>query len=103
MLPNNLDIGDFIGVVSKLDLLVTANTFALHAAHSQGTRVITFENLLPPQEMELGIEDVQLGPKLACGPCYNRCSQPVFAQCMRGIRVDEVMEHVERILLADAA
>lgn len=102
-LPGALDVGDFIGVVSRLSLLVTSNTFALHAARSQETRVITFENPLPPQEMELGAEDIWLGPKLACGPCYNRCNQPIFAQCMRVISVDEVAEQVTRSLLSKAA
>ena len=88
--------------MSKLSLLVTSNTFALHAACSQGTQVITFENPLPPQEMELGIDDVLLGQNLACGPCYNRCNQPIFAQCMNVVTVDEVERQIERISLAEA-
>lgn len=98
VLPNNLEIGNFIGVVNRLSVLVTSNTFALHAALSQGVRVVTFENPLPPQEMELTAHDVRLGPKLECGPCYNRCTQVVKGQCMKEISVGEAVKGVETLL-----
>lgn len=98
VLPNDLEIGNFMGIVSNLGLLVTSNTFALHAARSQGVRLVTFENPLPPQEMELSAHDIRIGPKLDCGPCYNRCTRAIKSLCMKEISVDEVFKSVERLL-----
>lgn len=98
ILPNNLDVGDFIGILSKLKLLVTSNTFALHAAHSQKVPLISFENPLPFYEMELRDDDIQLSHNLPCGPCYNKCTQLVFAQCMHEITAEEVLTQIEKWL-----
>ncbi|WP_084263039.1 glycosyltransferase family 9 protein [Actinomadura formosensis] len=98
ILPNRVEIGNFIGILSKLSVLVTSNTFALHAARSQDLPVVTFEGPLPPQEMELGTRDILLGPKLDCGPCYSKCTQLTPAKCMYEIKPSEVAEQVDSLI-----
>lgn len=96
--PNNLEIGDFMALVGKLDALVTSNSFALHVAKSQNVPVITFDNPLPPQEMEIKTTDVLITPRLTCGPCFNRCTQLTEGKCMSKVSVAEVASGINHIL-----
>lgn len=96
--PNDLEIGDFMALVGKLDTLVTSNSFALHVAKSQNVPVVTFDNPLPPQEIEIDTADVLITPKLGCGPCFNRCTQVVEGKCMSEVSVAEVTRGINHIL-----
>lgn len=96
--PHNLEIGNFMALVGKIDVLVTSNSFALHVAKSQNVPVVTFDNPLPSQEMEVDAGDVLITPKLGCGPCFNRCTQSVEGRCMHEVTVAEVANGIDQIL-----
>ena len=95
---DGLSVGHFLAVVSELRVLVTADTFALHAARAQNVPVVALAGPMPHRELELGPADRIIGPELACGPCYYRCSQPVAGACMRRITPRAVATQVEEIL-----
>jgi ADP-heptose:LPS heptosyltransferase len=100
--PNSLEIGNFMALVGKIDILVTSNSFALHVAKSQKVPVVTFDNPLPPQEIEVDARDVLITPKLGCGPCFNKCTQSIEGKCMSEVSVLEVARGIERVLAARA-
>lgn len=98
VLPSDIEIGDFMAVIKRLKLIVTSNTFAFHVAKAQNVPVITFDNPMPPQELEIDANDICFSPNLTCGPCYNRCTQKVTGMCMREVTVDQVARGVSILL-----
>lgn len=98
---DGLEVGTFLSVVGHLRLLVTADTFALHAARAQQVPVVAVVGPMPHREPELGPDDRIMGPELPCAPCYYRCSQPVLGDCMRRIPAQHVAAQVEDLLRGD--
>ena len=98
VLPNNIEVGDFIALLSKLRVVVTSDTFGLHAALSQNIPTVALAGPMPHRELELSSKDKLVGPKTSCSPCYNRCSQVIIGQCMKDIEVEHVAEQVGDLL-----
>ncbi len=88
------EVGDFMAVVSKLDCIVTADTFGFHVAKSFHVPTVVLAGPMPHRELELEYGDELIGPKGDCSPCYHRCSQFVLGRCMQEITVDEVADAV---------
>lgn len=99
VLPNNLEIGDFMGLLSKLRLVVTSDTFGMHAARAQNVPTIALAGPMPHRELELSSKDTVIGPQTGCSPCYHRCTHPIEGQCMKDISIELVAEQVDRILV----
>ena len=85
----------FLGLVASLDLVVTADTFALHAAAALDVPVVAVVGPMPHRELEIGVRDPVVGPALTCAPCYYRCGQPVAGACMAAIEAQPVIAAVE--------
>jgi ADP-heptose:LPS heptosyltransferase len=97
-LVDRLEVGGFLSVVGQLQVLVTADTFALHAARAQRVPVVALVGPMPHRELELGSADRIVGPTLPCAPCYYRCTQPTPGDCMSRIAARRVAFHVEGLL-----
>lgn len=95
---DGLEVGAFLSVVGHLQLLVTADTFALHAARAQQVPVLALVGPMPHRELELGPADRIIGPMLPCAPCYYHCSRPILGDCMRRIPVRKVAAQAEELL-----
>jgi ADP-heptose:LPS heptosyltransferase len=95
---DELEVGTFLSVVGHLQLLVTADTFALHAARAQQVPVLALVGPMPHRELELGPADRIIGPALPCAPCYYHCSRPIRGECMRRIPARQVAVRVEELL-----
>ena len=95
---DGLEVGTFLSVVGHLRLLVTADTFALHAARAQQVPVVALVGPMPHRELELGPGDRIIGPRLPCAPCYYHCDQPTLGDCMRRIPARQVAAHAEELL-----
>ncbi len=93
-----VDVGDFMAVLARSRLVVTGDTFGMHAARAQDTPTLALAGPMPHRELELSPTDGLIGPKLGCSPCYHRCSQPIAGLCMQSIGVDEVATEVARML-----
>jgi len=98
VLPNDIEIGNFIALVSNLNLVITSDTFGMHVALSQGIPTLALQGPMPPHELELKERDGLIGPKLDCNPCFHRCSQEIKGLCMELISVDEVANEVDRLI-----
>lgn len=93
-----VEVGDFMAVLSKLQVVVTSDTFGMHAAKSQGTPTVALAGPMPHRELELTPTDKLLGPMLDCSPCYHRCSQLVVGQCMQNIEVWHAFDSVMKFM-----
>lgn len=98
VLPNNIEVGDFMALLSKLRVVVTSDTFGMHAARSQDVPTVALAGPMPHRELELSPRDKLIGPKTDCSPCYHRCSQVIIGQCMQDIGVEHVAEQVGDLL-----
>lgn len=92
-IPDSLTIPNFVAVLNRMRTLVTADTFAFHAAFSQNIPTILLTGPMPHQEMEIrqtNQRGVLLTQNLDCSPCYYKCIHSIRGACMSGITVDEV-------------
>lgn len=92
--PRDMEAGDFMAVVSRMGVMVTGDTFAMHAAKAFGVPTVTLAGPMPHKELELQLGDTLIGPKLACSPCFGKCVRTAVGQCMELISVDEVYQAV---------
>ncbi len=92
VLGNDLEIGTFMGVIALMDVVVTADTFALHAARAQNVPVVSVVGPMPHQELELSAKDLRIGPQLPCSPCYYRCSRSIVGECMQIIELMKLLQ-----------
>lgn len=97
-MPAERDVAGFLGLVAGLDLVVTADTFALHAAAALDVPLVVVVGPMPHHELELGPLDQVAGPALDCAPCFLRCGQPVSGACMLALEVPPVLARVEHHL-----
>lgn len=98
VLPNNLEIGDFMGLLRKLQLVVTSDTFGMHAARSQNVPTIVLTGPMPHRELELSPKDAVIGSQTDCSPCYHKCTRVIEGQCMQDIDIGLVIEQINHIL-----
>jgi ADP-heptose:LPS heptosyltransferase len=94
----DVGIGEYLAVVSRLQAVVTADTFGLHAARAQRVPVVALVGPMPAGELELSAADRLVGPTLTCAPCYHHCRQPVAGACMRLITPGQVAGKVAEVL-----
>ncbi|MGH3428721.1 MAG: glycosyltransferase family 9 protein [Mycobacteriales bacterium] len=98
MAPENMSIGDFLSVVDKADVMVTGDTFAMHAARALRVPTIVLAGPMPAGELEVGKRDRLIGPKLPCAPCYYHCNQTPIGACMQSVSPRDVLGVVNEIL-----
>lgn len=92
ILPNNIEVGDFMAIVNRLFLLVTADTFAFHVAKAQEVSTVLLAGPMPHQEAETSFNDKIIGPTLDCSPCYYKCTQEIHGKCMANIEPGFVVD-----------
>lgn len=97
-LRHNLEVGNFMALLSKLQVVVTGDTFGMHAARAQQVPTVALAGPMPHRELELSPRDRLIGPTKDCSPCYHRCGQAVVGQCMQDIGVELVADEVGRLL-----
>jgi ADP-heptose:LPS heptosyltransferase len=91
---DDMDVGEFMAVLGEADVVVTADSLALHAAAAQGRPLVALAGPMPHRELEIAETDRMVGPRLGCSPCYLRCHRRIQGECMTLIGVDEVLGHV---------
>ncbi|MFW6145860.1 MAG: glycosyltransferase family 9 protein [Planctomycetota bacterium] len=87
---------EFVALVGRCDVVVTGDTFALHAAVARRVPVVALFGPTCPQEIDL----FDLGRKLVapvdCAPCYRRRCDRV-PSCMDALPVPSVVDAVEAL------
>jgi heptosyltransferase-2 len=93
---NELDLRQFASVISKLDVLVSADTLAMHLAIALGIKTVALFGPTCAQEIDLYGRGIKIESKADCSPCYrSRCDEKI---CMAGISPESVMTAVKQLL-----
>ncbi len=92
--PGHFPLRDFIGLVDRCDVVVTAVTMAMHLAIGLRKRLVLFNNIFNPAEFELYGRGAILAPEQPCS-CYfsPRCRADSF--CMETLRPATVRAAVD--------
>ena len=89
------DIREFASLLNLVDLLVTADTFALHVALAFGKKVVVLFGPTSPQEVDVFGKGEKVVAPLDCVGCYrNNCSKT--PNCLEKISPDSVFEAIKR-------
>lgn len=90
---NTLEV--FTGIVAGCDMIVTADTLALHVAIALKKEIVLLMGPTASSEIDLFGRGEILDAALDCAPCYRQsCSEG--ALCMSSISPEMVFEAVER-------
>lgn len=91
---------EFIGLMSKCDLVVTSVTAALHIAIGLNKKIVLLNNIFPANEFHLYGLGTILEPDLPCKKCYkaefdNSCHS---ADCLDLIENDAILDKIRELL-----
>lgn len=97
--PPELSTKEFLALLSKLDLMITSDSLALHLGNVVGTQLVTFFG--PTSEAEIDVyENVKkINTQLPCACCYLKDCQ-VSPNCMESISVDRMLAEAVSMLKA---
>jgi heptosyltransferase-2 len=96
VLPADLDIRQFAALISLMDMLVGADSLAMHLGIALDKKVIALFGPTCEQEIDLYGRGEKLSAGAECSPCY-RASCPDL-KCMAGISPGDVLAAVKRNL-----
>lgn len=96
--PRNMPVGDFIGIINSLTIVVTPDTFVFHAAKTCHIPTIVIANPMPANELELEVGDIVIGGSAECGPCYHKCNKQIYGECMQNIGTEQVLNAIKEML-----
>ena len=95
--PTDLSLLAFTALLSRLDLLVTSDSLALHLAVSQDVPVVSFFGPTSAPEIELYDRGEKVVTPLECRCCYLKDCD-VRPHCMQTIDVSTMLSAVRRWL-----
>lgn len=88
---------EFIGLMDRCDLVVTAVTMAMHIALGLGKQLVLFNNIFNPHEFELYGRGVIMAPDQPCTCFFQpRCTNDRF--CLETLRPEAVTAQVSGLL-----
>lgn len=92
----------FFGLVEQCDVLLTADTLALHVALALGRPVVAWFGPTCHQEIDLFGLGEKLVTDFPCSPCYLKsCPKPVF--CLSALAPETVLAAADRVLTSAAS
>ncbi|MDP8260073.1 MAG: glycosyltransferase family 9 protein [Candidatus Gygaella obscura] len=91
-------LGQFAALINKIDLLITADTLALHIACALGKKIICLFGPTSSSEIDLYNKGIKLyAPELDCLCCYKKsCS--LIPDCMDLISSEDVIVAVKKLI-----
>nr|MBM3254158.1 glycosyltransferase family 9 protein [Candidatus Omnitrophota bacterium] len=93
---HNNNLKEFIAIVDCCDLIVTADTLALHLAIALKKKVVALFGPTCAQEIELYGRGIKIISQKKCAPCYKKeCFEE--NTCMDLITPQEVFSAIERL------
>lgn len=96
---NDNSLEDFIGIVGAMDIIVTADTLAMHIALALQKQVVVLLGPTSIIEIDLFGHGEKIFSDFDCMPCYKKsCEQK--PNCMEAIGVSRVFESIQRIYSA---
>jgi heptosyltransferase-2 len=95
-------ISQFISLVGRIPLVISADTFGLHVALGLGKKAISLWGPQPENETYGYGRERKVGLGLDCTPCFagrpEKCTNPNTLQCMKGISASMVYQILEQEL-----
>ena len=96
VIPADLDIRQFAALISLLEVLVSADSLAMHLGIALERKVIALFGPTCQQEIDLYGRGEKLSAGIECSPCYRQSCQDI--KCMAGISPGTVLAAVKRNL-----
>lgn len=95
-------MSQFISLVGRISLVVSADTFGLHVALGLGKKAISLWGPQPENETYGYGRERKISLGLNCAPCFagrsEKCTNPNTLQCMREISISMVYQVLEQEL-----
>ncbi len=97
---NHNSLGEFGGLIELCDLVVSGDTFGMHAAIARKKKVVALFGSTCHQEIDLYGRGVKLYPTdLPCSPCYKKvCDFTPIEDCLARISVEQVLGGIQGLL-----
>lgn len=94
--PGTYSLQEFIAIVDKCDVVITAVSMAMHIASGLGKPIVLFNNIFNRNEFELYGKGEILEPPSGCD-CYygSKCKRDI--NCMSEIKPDAVITSVRKL------
>lgn len=90
---------EFMGLLNQCDLVVSADSLAMHIAIALHRQVVALIGPTSITEIDLYGRGVKLSSNLECAPCYGKsCSQEI--NCMRELGANLVLREISKIINA---
>jgi ADP-heptose:LPS heptosyltransferase len=93
-MPNNLDIGTFMGLIDRMDRIVSADTFALHVAKALGVPTVALFGPTSHRSAPNNEADRPISAGKSCNPCQSDCNVRQVSDCMTDIPVGAVLRQL---------
>lgn len=88
---------DFCGILNLCDIVVTADSLAMHLAIALKKQVIAFFGPTVAQEIELYGRGETIVVKADCAPCYRKeCNQPI--SCMKRLEAKTIFSVLNKVI-----
>ncbi|WP_043282354.1 glycosyltransferase family 9 protein, partial [Burkholderia multivorans] len=101
-LAGALPLGELGALIETADLLLSNNSGPAHLAAALGTPVVDLYALTNPQHTPWRVPHRVLNVDVPCRNCYRSvCEQPGHP-CLRGVRVDDVVDAAHALLRGNA-
>ncbi|MCL5774993.1 MAG: hypothetical protein M1333_02145 [Patescibacteria group bacterium] len=103
LLGKEQSVSEFLSLIKRCDIVVSADTFGMHAAIGLNKRVISLHGPQPQQEILLSNDSgTKIHLNLECSPCFaglnTDCQNKVQSKCMVNIQVGQVAEVLSKEL-----
>lgn len=94
---NNNTLEDFMAIIDCCDLVVSADTMAMHAAIALKKKVVAVFGPTCPQEVYLYGRGIKLVSSAQCAPCYKQYCRK-NGSCMEDISVENALAAVKKAI-----
>ncbi|MFH1778090.1 MAG: glycosyltransferase family 9 protein [Candidatus Omnitrophota bacterium] len=89
-------LGEFMGILTRCDIIVTADTLAMHLAIGLKKKVVALFGPTSAQEVDLYDRGIKIIATPQCAPCYK--SKCATLKCMKNIKPQTVFAAIKRLL-----
>lgn len=90
-------LSDMIGVIKRLDVLVSGDSAPIHMAAAVKTKLVVFFGPTEPKRhLPPGVDHAVLVRRIQCQPCYSGiCKNSDTLECLKKIKASEAFEQVK--------
>ncbi len=107
ILADGTTVPEYVALIARADLVVCADSSAMHLAAATGTPFIALFGATPVEcraPRKSGVGGTALFHPLPCAPCdRSTCANPEFRACMKQITVAEVKSAIDGYLTGTGA